>query len=59
LEDLVARFFEPPLSSRRAGFTTVYTAVYWPAEGRADYHWPDKRWSQRFDRVVADEYTHD
>jgi len=59
LERLTARFFEPPLYSRRIGFTTVYTAVYLPAEGRVDYLWPGNRWSQRFDRFVAAKYTHD
>jgi predicted choloylglycine hydrolase len=59
LERLTAGFFEPPLYSRRVGSTTVYTAVYWPAEGRVDYLWPGKRWSQSFDRFVAAEYTHD
>jgi predicted choloylglycine hydrolase len=59
LERLTARFFEPPLYSRRDGFTTVYTAVYLPAEGRVDYLWPGARWSQRFDNFVAAEYTHD
>jgi len=59
LERMTASFFEPPLYSRRIGFTTVYTAVYRPAEGRVDYLWPGKRWSQRFDRFVAAEYTHD
>jgi predicted choloylglycine hydrolase len=59
LERLTAGFFEPPLYSRRIGFTTVYTAVYLPAEGRVEYLWPGKRWSQRFDKFVAAEYTHD
>lgn len=59
LERLTAKFFEPPLYSRRDGFTTVYTAVYLPAEGRVDYLWPGQRWSQRFDRFVVTEYTHD
>jgi predicted choloylglycine hydrolase len=58
LERLTAKFFEPPLYSRRDGFTTVYTAVYFPTEGRVDYLWPGKRWSQRFDHFVAAEYTH-
>jgi predicted choloylglycine hydrolase len=59
LERLTGKFFEPPLYSRRAEFTTVYTAVYLPTEGRVDYLWPGKRWSQRFDRFVAAEYAHD
>ena len=59
LERLTAKFFEPPLYSRREGFTTVYTAVYLPTEGRVDYLWPGARWSQRFNNFVAAEYTHD
>ena len=53
LERLTAKFFEPPLYSSRKGSTTVYTAVYLPTEGRVDYLWPGKRWSQCFDRFVA------
>jgi predicted choloylglycine hydrolase len=45
--------------SRRAGFTTVYTAVRRPAEGRVDYLWPGKGWSQSFDNFTEVEYTHD
>ena len=59
LERLTAKFLEPPLYSRREGFTTVYTAVYLPAEGRVDYLWPSARWSQCFNHFVAAEYTHD
>jgi predicted choloylglycine hydrolase len=59
LERLTAKFFEPPLYSRRKGSTTVYTAVYLPTEGRVDYLWPGVRWSQRFNHFVAAEYTHD
>jgi predicted choloylglycine hydrolase len=59
LERLTAKFFIPPLYSRRIGFTTVYTAVYRPTEGRVDYLWPGERWSQCFDRFVVAEYTHD
>src|SRR5665213_93245 len=59
LERLTAKFFEPPLYSRRKSSTTVYTAVYFPTEGRVEYLWPGKHWSQRFDNFVAAEYTHD
>ena len=59
LERLTAKFFESPLYSRREGFTTVYTAVYLPAEGRVDYRWPGERWLQRFNDFVAAEYIHD
>jgi hypothetical protein len=56
---LIARFLEPPLYSLRAGFTTAYTAVYRPAEGRVDHLWPGKSWCQRFAWFVPAEYTHD
>jgi predicted choloylglycine hydrolase len=59
LERLTAAFFEPPLYSRRASFTTVYTAIYRPTEGRVDYLWPGQRWSQSFDRFTPAAYTHD
>lgn len=59
LQRLTEKFFEPPIYSRRKVSPTVYTAVYWPAEGRVDYLWPGRRWSQSFDRFVAEEYTHD
>jgi predicted choloylglycine hydrolase len=59
LPDLIARFLEPPLYSRRARFTTAYTAVYRPAERRVDYLWPGKSWCQRFERFDPGEYTHD
>jgi predicted choloylglycine hydrolase len=59
LPALTARFFEPPLYSRRAGFATVYTAVYRPAEGSVDYLWPGKRWRHRIGGFEAGEYTHD
>ncbi|MGH6883548.1 C45 family autoproteolytic acyltransferase/hydolase [Hypericibacter sp.] len=59
LANLTARFFEAPLYSRRVGFTTAYTAVYRPAEGRVDYLWPGKRWTQRIGGFEAGEYIHD
>jgi predicted choloylglycine hydrolase len=59
LARLTAGFFQPPLYSRRAGFTTVYTAVYRPAEGQVDYLWPSKGWTQSFDNFTELEYTHD
>ncbi|NGM32559.1 peptidase C45 [Methylobacterium sp. DB0501] len=59
LETLTARFLEAPLYSRKAAFTTAYTAVYRPAAGRVDYLWPGRRWSQSFDRFEAGAYTHD
>lgn len=59
LATLLARFFERPLYSRHVAFTTAYTAVYRPREGRVDYLWPGRCWSQSFDRFEAGSYTHD
>lgn len=59
LPRLVERFLQPPLHSRRAAFPTVYTAVYRPAEGRADYVWPGKMWSQAIGAFTPGEYVHD
>jgi predicted choloylglycine hydrolase len=59
LPDLIARFLEPPIYSRRAGFTTAYSAVYRPAERRVDYLWPGKIWRQRIGGFEPGEYTHD
>lgn len=59
LRTLVSHFLEAPLYSRRSSFTTAYTAVYRPAEGRVDYVWPGNIWQHSFDRFEAGEYTHD
>ncbi len=59
LSTLQQRFFEPPLYSRHINFTTVYTAVYRPAEGRVDYLWPGQCWTQSFDDFNEGVYTHD
>lgn len=59
LADLARRFLAPPLYSRRARSPTVYTAVYRPAEGRVDYLWPGKTWTQRMGRFETGAYTHD
>jgi predicted choloylglycine hydrolase len=59
LAALAAQFFEPPVYSRRAGFTTVYTVVYRPVEGRVEYLWPGKRWRQEMGQFTAGEYVHD
>lgn len=59
LPDLVDRFLQPPLHSRRAAFPTVYTAVYRPAEGRVDYVWPGKMWPQAVGGFVPGTYEHD
>ena len=59
LERLIEGFLAPPLYSRRSAFPTVYTAVYRPAEGRVDYLWPGRTWSQRIGGFEAGEYVHD
>jgi predicted choloylglycine hydrolase len=59
LSALIDLFFEVPVYSRRVGFTTVYTAVYRPPEGRVDYLWPGKSCCQRIGRFEAGEYAHD
>jgi len=43
-ETFVADFLRPPLFQNRygRGYGTLYTAVYRPAAGRADYCWPNR-----------------
>jgi predicted choloylglycine hydrolase len=43
-------FLEPPLHNTHYanGFGTVYTAAYFPTEGRAEYRWPGHTWHQSF-----------
>ena len=38
----IAAFLRPPLYSTNfsKGFGTIYTSVYWPARGTAEFHWP-------------------
>jgi predicted choloylglycine hydrolase len=50
-ERFVAAFLEPPLHSTQyaGGFGTIYTAAYYPAEGRVEYRWPGVVWEQSFD----------
>ena len=59
LPALIARFLEPPLYSRKRGFTTAYTSVFRPASGEVEFLWPEKSWRLGFDRFEAGEYTHD
>ena len=48
---LASGFLEPPLYSTHfwRAFGTVYTALYRPATGSVELHWPDRRWVRRFD----------
>jgi predicted choloylglycine hydrolase len=50
-ERFVAAFLEPPLHSTQyaGGFGTIYTAAYYPTEGRVEYRWPGVVWEQSFD----------
>ncbi len=59
LPDLISRFLEPLLYSRKTECTTVYTAVYRPAAGQVDYVWPGKVWPQTMGRFAPGTYTHD
>ncbi|MEX0695670.1 MAG: C45 family peptidase [Rhodospirillales bacterium] len=47
-ERFISAFQQPPLYSTAfgRGFGTVYTAVYWPKRGLAEYRWPGVQWSQ-------------
>lgn len=35
-----------------SGFGTLYTAAYWPLDGRMEYLWPGFAWRQSFDGFV-------
>ena len=59
LENLTASFLRPPLYRRSQKSSTVYSAVYRPAELRVDYLWPGKCWTQRIGHFETGEYTHD
>jgi hypothetical protein len=40
-----------------SGFGTLYTAVYRPLDGVAEYRWPAFAWRVGFDAFVEDEHT--
>jgi len=50
---VVAACQRPPLYATRfdAGFGTLYTAEYRPADGAASYHWPGYAWDQSLDHL--------
>jgi predicted choloylglycine hydrolase len=58
-ERFVAAFLEPPLRNTdyARGFGTVYTAAYFPAEGRMEYRWPGTVWEQSFDGFREGSHT--
>jgi predicted choloylglycine hydrolase len=47
-EDAVAGMLAPPMHNTRydAGFGTLYTAIYRPGAGTAEYRWPRAKWRQ-------------
>jgi predicted choloylglycine hydrolase len=59
LDRFVQSFLEPPLhnTSYAQGFGTIYTAAYFPAEGRVEYRWPGVVWEQSFDRFERSSHT--
>ena len=48
-ETFIGAFLKPPLYSTAygRGFGTLYTSVYWPARGIAEYRWPGETWSHK------------
>ena len=58
-ERFVESFLEPPLhnTAYAQGFGTIYTAAYFPAEGRVEYRWPGDVWEQSFDRFEQSGHT--
>jgi predicted choloylglycine hydrolase len=53
---VVAACLRPPLYATRfgAGFGTLYTAEYRPAEGIARYHWSGQTWTHALDQPAPD-----
>jgi predicted choloylglycine hydrolase len=58
-ERFVEAFLEPPLYSMAfsKGFGTLYTAAYFPAEGRVEYRWPGFTQSQSFADFAEGSHT--
>ncbi len=50
---VMAALLRPPLYATKfgAGFGTLYTAEYRPAEGVARYHWPGQTWTHALDQL--------
>lgn len=50
-ETFIGAFLRSPLytSAYGRGFGTVYTAVYWPRRGLAEYRWPGALWAHGFE----------
>jgi predicted choloylglycine hydrolase len=56
-DKFVAAFLQPPLYSTafEKGFGTLYTAVYHPSKGIAEYHWPGNVWRLKLGAVKAEQ----
>lgn len=56
VEGLIAAFLSPPVlnSAYERGFGTLYTAVYRPLAGTADYLWPGQIWPQSFSHFTEE-----
>ncbi len=52
-DKFVAAFLKPPLYSTNydKGFGTIYTSVYWPTRGIAEFHWPGAVWKRKLGKV--------
>ncbi|SFA97060.1 Predicted choloylglycine hydrolase [Poseidonocella pacifica] len=55
-EKFIRAFLRPPLYSTAfdAGFGTLYTAAYRPAQGQLELFWPDSRWTKSFENFEED-----
>ncbi len=53
VKKFIAAFLQPPLYSMafENGFGTIYTAIYDPAGGVAEYRWPDDVWRLKLGSV--------
>ena len=53
VQAVLAALLRPPLYATKfgAGFGTLYTAEYRPAEGVASYHWPGQTWTHALDQL--------
>lgn len=50
----IESFLAPPVysTSYSTGMGTLYTAAYFPSDGRVEYHWPGHTLSQSFERFA-------
>lgn len=58
-ESIIGAFLAAPLRSAAygSGMGTLYTAVYRPDRGSAEYRWPGVAWEQSFDGFHAGSRT--